>query len=65
MTGNVRVRHHGDRTRIEVDPTWVPWLAERFRPIAARLEALGVPAAELDPQGYRRGSLLLEASGGR
>lgn len=65
VTGDLRVRHHGDRARIEADPTWTPWLAERLEVIAVRLRALGFATVEVDPRGYRRGSLLVGASGGR
>src|SRR5205807_114609 len=32
VTGDLRLRHHGDRgaARIEVEPRWIPWLAERL-----------------------------------
>src|SRR3989475_1365381 len=32
VTGDLRVRHHGDRggARIEVEPRWVPWVTERL-----------------------------------
>src|SRR5205809_2490033 len=30
VAGDVRVRHHGDRARIEVEPEWIPWLRERL-----------------------------------
>src|SRR5437773_955964 len=56
--GDLRVRHHGDRARIEAEPAWIPWLAERLAPVAARFRALGFARVEIDPRGYRRGSLL-------
>ncbi|PYP30260.1 MAG: ATP-dependent sacrificial sulfur transferase LarE, partial [Gemmatimonadetes bacterium] len=65
VTGDLRVRHHGDLARIEAEPAWIPWIAERGEAISARLVALGFRAVEIDPRGYRRGSLLLEPSGGR
>jgi len=58
VTGDLRVRHHGERARIEVEPRWIPWLAERLPAIERRLGELGFAAVELDPLGYRRGSLL-------
>ena len=65
VTGDLRVRHKGDRARIEVEPRWIPWLAERRETVTARLQGLGFPAVEIDPGGYRRGGLLLEATGER
>jgi PP-loop superfamily ATP-utilizing enzyme len=46
------------RARIEVEPQWIAWLDERRTAVIARLTALGFAAVELDPRGYRRGSLL-------
>jgi pyridinium-3,5-biscarboxylic acid mononucleotide sulfurtransferase len=66
VTGDLRVRHHGDgrggkgRARIEVEPQWVPWATERLPAIKGRFMALGFAAVEVDPRGYRRGSLLAE-----
>ena len=62
VTGDLRVRHHGDRggARIEVEPRWVAWVTERLPAIRERLTALGFAAVEVDPRGYRRGSLLAE-----
>src|SRR5207249_53247 len=62
VTGDLRVRHHGDRggARIEVEPRWVPWVTERLPAIKERLKALGFAVVEVDPRGYRRGGLLAE-----
>ncbi len=65
VTGDLRVRHRGDRARIEAESVWIPWLVERSGMITERLVALGFPAVEIDPRGYRRGSLVLEATGER
>lgn len=65
VTGDLRVRHHGDRARIEAEPRWVPWLKDRIGEITGRLVALGFAVVEVDPRGYRRGSLILERSSGR
>ena len=65
VTGDLRVRHHGDLARIEAERCWIPWIAARSEAISAHLVALGFRAVEIDPRGYRRGSLLLEPSGGR
>jgi PP-loop superfamily ATP-utilizing enzyme len=61
----LRVRHRGDRARIEAEPDWIPWLIERSATITERLVALGFPAVDIDSRGYRRGSLILETTGER
>ena len=58
VEGDLRVRHCGARARIEVEPRWIPWLVERRAALEERLGALGFAAVEIDPRGYRRGSLL-------
>ena len=58
IRGDLRVRHHGSRARIEVLPSEQYKVTARWEQVEARLAELGFPAAELDPQGYRRGSLL-------
>ncbi len=58
VPGDLRVRHHGERARIEAEPAWIPWLAHRMAQVSARFRALGFEAVEIDPRGYRRGSLL-------
>jgi len=63
VTGDLRVRHHGERARIEAERAWLPWLAERLGPITERLTALGFATVEVDPRGYRRGSLILGPTG--
>ncbi|HYR98720.1 MAG TPA: ATP-dependent sacrificial sulfur transferase LarE [Gemmatimonadales bacterium] len=62
VTGDLRVRHHGDRggARIEVEPRWVPWVTKRLPAIKERLAPLGFAMVEVDPRGYRRGGLLAE-----
>ena len=66
VTGDLRVRHYGDRegeregARIEVEPAWIPWVTARIAAVTERLAGLGFTAVEVDPRGYRRGSLLLE-----
>ena len=54
----------GDRARIEVEPEWIPWLRERLGAVTRRLGDLGFAVVEVDPRGYRRGSLILERAGG-
>ncbi|MGH7608218.1 MAG: hypothetical protein ACREME_12865, partial [Gemmatimonadales bacterium] len=60
VAGDLRVRHLGDAARIEVEPSWIPWIEERRAPITARLHALGFGRVDVDPRGYRRGALLAE-----
>lgn len=54
----VRVRHLGDRARVEIAPDEMPRLDEAGRRAAVlkHLAGLGLPA-EIDPRGYRTGSL--------
>jgi uncharacterized protein len=55
----VRVRHHGELARVEVGPEEVDRLMEPAMQAAvqARLLELGFAQVELDPRGYRTGSL--------
>ena len=62
ITGDLRVRHHGDSARIEVEPVWIPWVEARRGEINVRLAAMGFAQVEIDPRGYRRGSLLERSS---
>ena len=64
VTGDCRVRHHGDRARVEVLASERPLVERHWAELARRLEALGFLAVELDPRGYRRGSLLPLAPAG-
>lgn len=61
VSGDLRVRHEGDVGRIEVEPEWIPWLQAREGEITARLRDVGFEAVVIDPRGYRRGSLLIDA----
>jgi pyridinium-3,5-biscarboxylic acid mononucleotide sulfurtransferase len=61
VSGDLRVRHEGEVGRIEVEPEWIPWLQARGGEVTARLREVGFEAVEIDPRGYRRGSLLLGA----
>jgi uncharacterized protein len=55
----LRVRHFSDRARVEIAPDELPRVAAEG--LAARIEgelhALGFPAVEIDPRGYRSGRL--------
>lgn len=61
VTGNLRVRHRGTTASIEVDPEWVGWVEARRAAVTSHLEALGFASVQIDPRGYRRGSLLRDA----
>jgi uncharacterized protein len=60
VTGDLRVRHHGDEARIEVDPSQMATVRDGIARIAESLLALGFARITLDPDGYRRGSLLAD-----
>src|SRR6266542_765347 len=55
----LRVRHFADRARVEIAPDELPRVAAEG--LAARIQStlleLGFPAVEIDPRGYRSGSL--------
>lgn len=55
----VRLRHHGDVARIEIDPAEMPRAldAEMARRISAAIKPLGFRWVSLDLEGYRTGSL--------
>jgi len=62
VTGDLRLRHLGGLARLEVEPSWIPWVEARRAAITAHLTALGFAQVEIDPHGYRRGSLLERSS---
>src|SRR5262249_36700536 len=49
----VRVRHHGQTARIEVEPRDFSLIRSHEEDIAAHLKALGFQNVVLDPEGYR------------
>ncbi|MDE3150710.1 MAG: ATP-dependent sacrificial sulfur transferase LarE [Gemmatimonadota bacterium] len=66
VTGDLRVRHHGETARVEIDArelaAWTaPEAAERVR---AAVRAAGFAVVEIDPRGYRSGSLNILAGVG-
>jgi pyridinium-3,5-biscarboxylic acid mononucleotide sulfurtransferase len=63
VTGDLRVRHHGDRASIEVEPSWIGWLTAQLPVVREHLTGLGFATVEVDPRGYRRGSLLAGRAG--
>ena len=64
VTGDLRVRHHGDRATVEVGAGEMPLLRERWDAVGRYFAELGLADVELDPQGYRRGRLLALAPDG-
>lgn len=60
VRGNLRLRHRGRTARIEVEPKWIPWLEARRDEITRHLLGLGFAEVEVDPRGYRRGSLITD-----
>jgi pyridinium-3,5-biscarboxylic acid mononucleotide sulfurtransferase len=61
VTGDLRVRHHGTRARLEVAPDQMERVRANWASVDARFGSLGFDAVELDPGGYRRGGLLVLA----
>lgn len=55
--GQIRVRHHGDTARIEVDPVHFATVLAHRDSIVGRLRAVGYTFVTLDLDGYRTGSL--------
>lgn len=55
----VRVRHHGELARIEVEPADIKKVASASYEVVAKLKALGYTYVALDLEGYRPGSLNL------
>jgi len=58
VNGDLRVRHHGGKARLEVAPDQMERLRARWDTIAVFFAELGFATVELDPNGYRRGGLL-------
>lgn len=59
VAGNLRVRHLGNAARIEVEPDQMALVRRHWNHVTRELARLGLGAVELDPAGYRRGSLLV------
>jgi pyridinium-3,5-biscarboxylic acid mononucleotide sulfurtransferase len=59
ITGNLRVRHHGELARVEIDRAQVErWKSgAAFESLANAVLAAGFAKVELDPRGFRSGSL--------
>ena len=58
VEGDLRVRHHGDTVRIEATPEGQALIRAHRTLVDSYFHALGVSSVEVDPRGYRRGSLL-------
>lgn len=63
VTGDLRVRHHGSKARLEVAPDQMDPLRANWNTVLAFFTTLGFSSVELDPSGYRRGGLLAMAPG--
>jgi pyridinium-3,5-biscarboxylic acid mononucleotide sulfurtransferase len=61
VTGDLRVRHHGERARLEVAPDQMELVEANWEAVGAVFHQLGFATVELDPEGYRRGGLLAMA----
>jgi uncharacterized protein len=55
--GQVRVRHHGETARIEVEPRDFSLVHSHKSEITNRLNALGFREVVLDPEGYKSGGV--------
>lgn len=65
VEGDLRVRYYGERAKVELSrPVLAHWLApERADRLRAAVAAAGFDEVEIDPRGYRSGSLnVLESS---
>ena len=58
IAGDLRVRHHGNSARIEVEPTWFATLDAEWAEVDRAFRSFGFERVERDARGYRRGSLL-------
>jgi uncharacterized protein len=65
VDGDLRVRHHGARARVEVAPDQMDRVRRSWASVERVFSSLGFVEVELDPRGYRRGGLLALASLGR
>jgi pyridinium-3,5-biscarboxylic acid mononucleotide sulfurtransferase len=58
VSGDLRVRHHGEKARLEVAPDQMGLVQANWEAVGAVFNGLGFATVELDPDGYRRGGLL-------
>ncbi len=63
--GQLRVRHHGDAARLEVEPDALGEVVARREEVVAAVRAAGFTFVSLDLEGFRSGSLnrVLQAAG--
>lgn len=54
---NVRVRHFGNKARIEVDKELINILYENFEEIKNQFNLIGYKEIEIDPEGFASGKL--------
>jgi uncharacterized protein len=59
ITGDLRVRHRGDRASVEVAGEMLEEVERRWTELTTLLIPAGFHGITLDPRGYRRGSLLV------
>jgi uncharacterized protein len=64
ITGDLRVRHHGNRASLEVAPEQIAVVRSRWETVRRFFTGIGFDCVELDPEGYRRGRLLALVSDG-
>lgn len=57
VAGQVRVRHHGNLARVEVEPDQFALIVERRNELVAHLKTLGFAYVTLDLAGFRSGSM--------
>jgi len=62
VAGDIRVRHHGEKARLELEPDQMARVRGQWTRVEATFLDLGFHGVELDPHGYRRGGLLALAS---
>jgi len=62
VSGDLRVRHHGEKARLEVSSEHLARVREQWTAVVTFFSGLGFATVELDPAGYRRGGLLAIAS---
>ena len=55
--GQLRVRHHGDAARLEVEPATLGAVVDRRDEVVAAVQAAGYRYVTLDLEGFRSGSL--------
>ncbi|HTO73880.1 MAG TPA: ATP-dependent sacrificial sulfur transferase LarE [Gemmatimonadales bacterium] len=58
VAGDLRVRHHGERARIEANPDQFSVIDGEWPAIQSAFTELGFTSVERDARGYRRGGLL-------